>query len=102
MNLSDEERKKIYEEEKARIEREQAGTMKSEETSTGLKPNVAGLLCYLGAWITGIIFLILEQKNNFVKFHALQSIITFGALTVLGAVLKWIPFVGGCAAVAQR
>jgi len=48
----------------------------------------------LGVWITGIVFLVIEQKNKFVRFHALQSIITFGALTVASALLNWIPFVG--------
>lgn len=95
MQLSPEERRKIYEEEKARIEEEQKQRMTASASTTGLEPNVAGLLCYLGGWITGIIFLILEQKNRFVRFHAIQSIITFGALTIAGALLSWIPFVGG-------
>jgi uncharacterized membrane protein len=55
----------------------------------GLEENVAGLLCYALAWITGIIFLILEQENKFVRFHAMQSVIVFAALTVL----SWIPFI---------
>lgn len=63
-------------------------------STTGLEPNVAGLLCYLGIWISGIVFLVIEQKNKFVRFHALQSIITFGALTVAGALLGWIPYAG--------
>lgn len=63
-------------------------------SSTGLEPNVAGLLCYLGGWISGIVFLVIEQKNKFVRFHALQSIVTFGALTVAGALLGWIPYAG--------
>jgi uncharacterized membrane protein len=37
---------------------------------TGLQPNIAGLLCYLLGWITGIIFLIIEKEDKFVKFHA--------------------------------
>lgn len=64
-------------------------------STTGLEPNIAGLLCYLGGWITGIVFLVIEQKNKFVRFHALQSIVTFGALTVASAFLSWIPFIGG-------
>jgi hypothetical protein len=51
MGISPEERQRIYEEEKAKREAER---------STGLKPNVAGLLCYLGVWVTGIIFLIID------------------------------------------
>ncbi len=98
MELSPEERRKIYEEEKARIEareqieREKRGT--SQDTSVNLEPNVAGLLCYVGAWITGIIFFILEQKNNWIRFHAAQSIVVFGTLFVAGMVLGWIPFAG--------
>ena len=100
MGLSPEERKKIYEEEKARIEareqieQERRKTTES-TTSTGLTPNVAGLLCYVGAWITGIIFFILEQKNSWVRFHAAQSIVVFGSITVAGLVLGLIPIVGG-------
>ncbi|MEN8614386.1 DUF4870 domain-containing protein [Dehalogenimonas sp. THU2] len=65
-----------------------------EKTSTGLQENVAGLLCYLGAWVTGIIFLILEPKNRFVRFHAVQSIVVFGVLSVAGTMLGFIPFTG--------
>jgi len=94
MQLSPEERHRIYEEEKARIEAEQKQRMTEGGSSTGLEPNVAGLLCYLGGWISGIVFLVIEQKNKFVRFHALQSIVTFGALTVAGALLGWIPYAG--------
>lgn len=64
------------------------------KTSSGLTENVAGLLCYVLGWITGIIFLLIEPENKFVRFHALQSIIVFGVLTVAQAVLAWIPVVG--------
>ena len=64
------------------------------ESSTGLSPNVAGLLCYVLGWVTGIIFVVWEKKSTFVKFHAWQSIMTFGVLTVAELILGWIPFVG--------
>ena len=64
------------------------------KTSMGLEPNVAGLLCYVLGWLTGIIFLIMEKENQFVRFHAMQSIVTFGAFTVVSIVLCFIPFVG--------
>jgi uncharacterized membrane protein len=64
------------------------------ETSIGLQPNIAGLLCYVGFWITGIVFLVIEQKSAFVKFHAWQSIMTFGILTVAFLILFWIPVIG--------
>ena len=61
------------------------------KTSTGLEPNIAGLLCYVVGWITGIIFLVLEKDNQFVRFHAIQSIVVFGAATVLGWIFAVIP-----------
>ncbi len=57
--------------------------MDREKSSLGLDLNVAGLLCYILGWITGIVFLVVEQESRFVKFHALQSIVVFGALTVV-------------------
>lgn len=63
---------------------------------TGLEPNVAGLLCYVLGWISGIVFLVLEPKDKFVRFHAIQSIIVFGAFSVTNVVLwilTWIPFI---------
>ena len=66
-----------------------------EKTSTGLNENVAGLLCYVLSWISGIVFILIEQENKFVRFHAIQSIVVFGALTVAGFMLGWIPVIGG-------
>jgi uncharacterized membrane protein len=65
-----------------------------EKTSTGLKPNVAGLLCYVLGWITGLVFLLIETENKFVRFHAIQSICVFGVITVADIVLGYIPFLG--------
>lgn len=50
--------------------------------STGLDPKLAALLSYLLGWITGIIFFFIE-KNKYVRFHAMQSILTFGVISVL-------------------
>lgn len=70
-------------------------TVKPEgESSTGMSANVAGLLCYVAVWITGIVFVVLEKKSTFVKFHAWQSIMTFGVLTVASLILSWIPIIG--------
>ena len=64
-------------------------------TSLGMKPNLAALLSYLVGIVTGIIFYLLEKENKFVRFHAMQSIMTFGAFFVLNIVLSLIPAVGG-------
>ena len=37
----------------------------------------------------------LEEKNQFVRFHAAQSIVVFGSLNLLAILLGWIPRVGG-------
>ncbi|MFD0961785.1 DUF4870 domain-containing protein [Paenibacillus chungangensis] len=65
-----------------------------EPSSTGLDPKVAGLLCYLLGFITGIIFLVVEKQSRFVKFHALQSIAVSVILIALNLVLSFIPFIG--------
>ena len=74
---------------------------KMEKTSLGMDENIEGLLCYILGWLTGIIFYILEKENKFVRFHAMQSTITFLALfvvsialTILGAVMSFIPYMG--------
>jgi uncharacterized membrane protein len=67
------------------------------KTSTGLDENVAGLLCYVAWWISGLVFFLIEKKNKFVRFHALQSIIVFGIIN-LALIIIWplsfIPFIG--------
>jgi len=65
-----------------------------EKSSTGLDENVAGLLCYVLGWVSGLVFFLLEQENKFVRFHAIQSILVFGTITVASIVLGWIPFIG--------
>ena len=49
---------------------------------TQMAENVAGLLCYLAGWITGLIFFLID-KRSYVQFHAKQSIVTFGGLNIL-------------------
>ena len=68
-----------------------------EKTSTGLKANVAGLLCYVLGWISGLVFFLIEKENQFVRFHAVQSIVVFGVLTLASIVVRliaWIPVIG--------
>ena len=50
-----------------------------------MKDNVASMMCYLLGWITGIVFLVMEpyKQNRAIKFHAWQSIIFFGAFSIL-------------------
>jgi uncharacterized membrane protein len=48
--------------------------------------NVAGLLCYSLGWVTGLIFFLID-KRPFVRFHAAQSMVVFGALQIISIVL---------------
>jgi uncharacterized membrane protein len=70
--------------------------------SSGMTENLAGALCYLVGFITGILFLVLEpyNKNPRVRFNAFQSIffhltwiVFWIAMTVLqiimAAILPW-------------
>lgn len=66
-----------------------------EKSSTGLAENVAGLLCYVLGWVSGLVFVLIEQESKFVRFHAIQSIYVFGVLTIANIILGWIPFIGG-------
>ncbi|PKK86462.1 MAG: hypothetical protein CVT48_00920 [Thermoplasmata archaeon HGW-Thermoplasmata-1] len=68
--------------------------MDEQKTSTGIDENVEGLLCYIAGWFTGLIFLLVEKKSQFVKFHALQSLITFIVLMIIIIPLSFIPAVG--------
>jgi len=55
-------------------------------TQTGMAENVAGLLCYLFGWVTGLIFYFID-KRPYVRFHAAQSIVVFGGLHLLTIII---------------
>ena len=59
-------------------------------TSMGMQPNVEAGLSYVFGWITGLIFFLVEKQNRFVRFHAMQSILFFGGITVIDIVLNII------------
>ncbi len=63
-------------------------------TALGIDENIEGLLCYVLWFIPGILFLILEKENKFVRFHAMQSTATFIILFVVETVFLIIPFIG--------
>lgn len=54
----------------------------SERTSTGIDVPLASVLCYAGWWLTGLVFLFAERQHQGVRFHAAQSLVLFGALSV--------------------
>lgn len=74
-------------------------TPNPEKSSTGLEANLAGALTYVLGPITGILFLVLEKDSKFVRFHAMQSTITFLGLFVVSVVLGFIPILGWLVAI---
>jgi uncharacterized membrane protein len=75
-----------------------ASSSSAASTQSGLAENVAGLLCYVLGWITGLIFY-LTDKRPFVRFHAAQSIVVFGALTIIRIIVGMLFVTGGLAGI---
>lgn len=71
----------------------------TEKTSTGIDANLAAALSYLVGFITGIIFLLVEKENRFVRFHAMQSTLTFAGFVVVTILLNLVPFLGSLVAI---
>ena len=69
-----------------------------EKSSTGLDENVAGLLCYVLGWVSGLVFILLELESKFVRYHAMQSLLVFGFYTIVSIIIiaftSWIPILG--------
>ena len=63
-----------------------AASSSAASTQSGMAENVAGLLCYLLGWVTGLIFYLID-KRPFVRFHAAQSIVVFGGLNIITIIL---------------
>jgi len=66
----------------------------TEKTVTGFDANVAAALSYLVGFITGIIFLLVEKENRFVRFHAMQSTLFFLGVVAIDLLLQIIPLIG--------
>jgi len=65
-----------------------AGASQYGPSTMQMDPKTAAGLSYVLGWITGIIFFLMEKQNRFVRFHAMQSILFFGGLSVLSIVLQ--------------
>lgn len=65
--------------------------MAERKTTTTQNQNVLGAVAYLLGFVTGIILLLVEKDNKFIRFHAMQSTIVFGGLFIASFVLGFIP-----------
>jgi uncharacterized membrane protein len=54
----------------------------------GLDENIAGMISYVLAFFSGLVVLVMERENKFVRFHALQSTIWFMFLCIISWVLS--------------
>jgi uncharacterized membrane protein len=66
----------------------------TEKTSSGLDANLAAALSYLVGFVTGIIFLLVEKDNRFVRFHAMQSTLLFIGIVLVDILLQIVPILG--------
>jgi uncharacterized membrane protein len=51
-------------------------------------------LAYLGGAISGVIVLAIEKQDPFVRFHAMQSTVTFLGVLVVNLIVVSLPVVG--------
>lgn len=69
------------------VKKEETKTETSKSASgTGLEPNVAAMLAYLFDILGGLIFLLIEKDNKFVKFAGAQSL----SLGVANLIVVWV------------
>jgi uncharacterized membrane protein len=61
--------------------------------SSRMSETTAATLSYVLGWLTGIIFFLIDNRP-YVRFHAAQSIVTFGGLHIIRIVLAMIFGVG--------
>lgn len=71
------------------------GTAPVDATSTGMNARTEALLSYLFWWVSGLVFIVIERKNKYVRFHAVQSFLYLGAAAIVIGILKAIASFAG-------
>ena len=69
-----------------------APTSPFDKISLGISGTTAGWLSYLFGWASGLFFIALEKQSRFVRFHAMQSILFFGGVSILQWILSAFPY----------
>ena len=64
--------------------------MTPDPISLGLPGRVAAPLAYAGWWVTGVLFWFFERRDLYVRFHAAQACVVFGAIAIVVATLSAI------------
>ena len=57
-------------------------------SSSDQNRNLVAAMAYLLFFVTGIVILMVEQEDKFVRFHAMQSTLVFGGLFILNLVFQ--------------
>ncbi|OQX86229.1 MAG: hypothetical protein B6D63_00365 [Candidatus Latescibacteria bacterium 4484_7] len=58
--------------------------------SSGVPQGIAGVICYFIPLVGGLLFLFVEKESKLVRFHAVQSILLWIFLVILGLIFGWI------------
>jgi len=64
--------------------------MAEDKTALGLPKNTTAALAYVLGWLSGLAVFLIEKEDKFVRFHALQAIVTFGFFNVI----VMVPLIG--------
>lgn len=59
------------------------------DSPLGPDPRVAAVLAYLAWWVSGVLVWLIERHRPAVRFHAMQSMLAFGAAFLAWATI-WI------------
>ena len=63
------------------------------DEGSGVAPNIAATICAALPLVGGIIFLVLEKKNAFVRFWAMQSVFFGGASIAISLLIQIATFI---------
>ncbi|MGV3532421.1 MAG: DUF4870 domain-containing protein [Chthoniobacteraceae bacterium] len=81
---------------------ERTSPMLAVSESTGLPANIAAALSCIFTLVGGVVFLVLERKDRFVRFYSMQSIIlgtvallVWISVEVVDFIFRHIPLIGG-------
>ena len=55
---------------------------------------MAAAVAYAVGLITGLVLLVIEKDDRFVRFHAMQSTLTFSCVLVAHLILTGLPYIG--------
>jgi uncharacterized membrane protein len=66
------------------------GATAQDPTTTGMNARTEAIVSYVLWWFTGLIFFVIERKNRFVRFHAAQSFLFFGSVSIVLTILHFI------------